>query len=77
MECVTCDFISKLLRTQKRHDSIWVEGDRLTKAANFIPPKSIRTAEYLAELYVNNIINLHGIPKEIVFDRDPLFNSHF
>ena len=76
-ERVTCDFITKLPRTLKRHDSIWVVVDRLTKAAHFIPTKSTRTAEYLAELYINNIVRLHGIPKEIVSDRDPLFTSHF
>ena len=76
-ECVTCDFITKLPRTQKRHDSIWVVVDRLTKAAHFIPTKSTRIAEYLVELYINNIVRLHGIPKEIVSDRDPLFTSHF
>ena len=63
--------------TWKRHDSIWVVVDRLTKAAHFIPTKSTRTAEYLAELYINNIVRLHRIPKEIVSDRDPLFTSHF
>ena len=76
-ECVTCDFITKLPRTQKRHDSIWVVVDRLTKAAHFIPTKSTRTTEYLAKLYINNIVRLHGIPKEIISDRDPLITSHF
>ena len=67
-ECITCDFITKLPRTQKKHDSIWVVVDRLTKVAHFIPTKSMRTAEYLARLYVDNIVKLHGIPKEIFSD---------
>ena len=73
---MTCDFVVKLPRTQKKHDSIWVVVDRLTKSAHFIPTKSTRTAEYLARLYIDNIVRLHGIPKEIFLDRDPLFTSH-
>ena len=31
----------------------------------------------LAELYVNEIVRLHGIPLSIVFDSDPRFISRF
>ena len=31
----------------------------------------------LAELYVNEVVRLHGIPLSIVFDRDPRFMSRF
>ena len=31
----------------------------------------------LADLYVNEIIRLHGIPVSIVSDRDPRFTSRF
>ena len=33
--------------------------------------------DQLAELYVNEIVKLHGIPISIVFDRDPRFTSRF
>ena len=35
-EVVTMDFITKLPRTNKQHDSIMVVVDKLTKAAHFI-----------------------------------------
>jgi hypothetical protein len=38
-EVVTMDFITKLPRTNKKHDSIMVVVDKLTKAAHFIPVK--------------------------------------
>jgi hypothetical protein len=38
-EVVTMDFITKLPRTNKQHDSIMVVVDKLTKAAHFIPVK--------------------------------------
>jgi hypothetical protein len=39
-EVVTLDFITKLSRTTKQHDSIIVVVDKLTKASHFIPVKS-------------------------------------
>jgi hypothetical protein len=38
-EVVTMDFITKIPRTNKQHDSIMVVVDKLTKAAHFIPVK--------------------------------------
>ena len=31
----------------------------------------------LAELYINEIVKLHGVPVTIVSDRDPRFTSRF
>jgi hypothetical protein len=38
-EVVTMDFITKLPRTNKQHDSIMVVVDKITKAAHFFPVK--------------------------------------
>jgi hypothetical protein len=38
-EVLTMDFITKLPRTNKHHDSIMVVVEKLTKAAHFIPVK--------------------------------------
>ncbi|KAL6141676.1 hypothetical protein ACLB2K_059964 [Fragaria x ananassa] len=35
------------------------------------------TLDKLAELYVNEIVRLHGVPESIVSDRDPRFASKF
>ena len=35
------------------------------------------TAPKLAELYIDNVFKLHGLPKAIVSDRDPCFTSIF
>ena len=34
---ITMDFVSGLSLTQKKHDSVWVIVDRLTKSAHFVP----------------------------------------
>ncbi|MCI78110.1 gag protease polyprotein, partial [Trifolium medium] len=34
-------------------------------------------AEKLTNLYIAEIVKLHGIPSSIVLDRDPKFTSHF
>jgi len=76
-EEVGMDFIVGLPRTQGGYDSIWVIVDRLTKVAHFILVKTKYTRECLAELYMERIICLHGVPKKIVSDRGTQFTSHF
>ena len=51
--------------------------DRLTKSAHFIPIRMDYPLERLAELYIEKIVSLHGIPSSIVSDRDPRFTSKF
>lgn len=56
---------------------IWVIVDRLTKSAHFVPGKSTYTASKWAELYLTEIVRLHGVPVSIVSDRDARFTSKF
>ena len=68
-EEVSMDFITGLPTTRKGNDSIWVIIDRLTKSACFIPVKTrYRPPEY-ADIYIAEIVKLHGIPKTIISDR--------
>jgi hypothetical protein len=65
------DFIVGLPLTVKNHNSIWVIVDHLTKSAHFIPVRAdYRHTDY-AELYFNQIVQLRGIPRTIVFDQGP------
>ena len=76
-EQITMDFIVGLPKTTKSHDAIWVIVDRLTKSAHFIPIKMTHSLEQLAELYVREVVRLHGVPKAIISDRDARFTSKF
>ena len=51
--------------------------DRLTKFAHFLPINVEDSLEKLAQLYVDEIVRLHGVPISIVSDRDPKFTSRF
>jgi hypothetical protein len=76
-DSIAMDFVSGLPRTTKGNDSIWVIVDRLTKFAHFIAFKTGTLVPKLAEIYVEQIVKLHGIPSSIVSDRDPRFTSRF
>ncbi|KAA0032356.1 ty3-gypsy retrotransposon protein [Cucumis melo var. makuwa] len=76
-ESVSMDFITGLPRTLRGFTVIWVVVDRLTKSAHFVPGKSTYTASKWAQLYMSEIVRLHGVPVSIVSDRDARFTSKF
>ena len=47
------------------------------KYAHFLPINVEDSLEKLAQLYVDEIVRLHGVPISIVLDRDPKFTSRF
>jgi hypothetical protein len=51
--------------------------DKLTKAAHFISVKITHKEANIDDIYMIEIARLHGIPKIIVFDKDPKFTSNF
>jgi hypothetical protein len=51
-EVVTMDFITKLPRTNKQHDSIMVVMDKLTKDAHFISLKFTHKAANIVDVYM-------------------------
>ncbi|WMV18469.1 hypothetical protein MTR67_011854 [Solanum verrucosum] len=61
----------------KKHDSIWVIIDRMTKSAHFIPVKVSHSTEDYARLYISEVVKLHGVPLTIISDRGTPFTSHF
>ena len=76
-DSISMDFVTGLPNTVRGHDSIWVVVDRLTKFAHFIPIDIKYPVSRLAEIYIQVIVKLHGVPLCIVSDRDPRFTSDF
>ncbi|XP_052483125.1 uncharacterized protein LOC128036232 [Gossypium raimondii] len=76
-ERITMDFVSGLPLSPKKKDVIWVIVDRLTKSSHFIPVRMDYSLDKLAELYISEIVRLHGVPISIISDRDSRFTSRF
>lgn len=70
------DFIDGLPKSNGQ-DSISVVVDRLTKMAHFIPLSHPYGATIVAQLFLDSVYRLHGMPKTIVTDRDKLFTRNF
>eukprot|EP00043_Microstomoeca_roanoka_P019474 m.219569 g.219569 ORF g.219569 m.219569 type:complete len:1192 (-) comp17002_c0_seq5:791-4366(-) len=75
---VSMDFLTGLPPSGvERYDTILVIVDRLTKRCHLIPTSKTATARDTADLFIKNIVRLHGMPTSIVSDRDPRFTAKF
>jgi hypothetical protein len=68
------DFVEGLPKSGGK-DTILVVVDRLTKFAHFIAWAHPFTAQSIVQLFIDQIIKLHGILVAIVTDRDRIFTS--
>jgi hypothetical protein len=73
---ITLNFIEGL-PTSHDKDTIFVVVDRLSKSAHFISLTHPFTVKIVAERFVEGVVKLHGLPKTIISDRDPIFISKF
>jgi hypothetical protein len=74
---VSLDLITALPKTKRGSTAIVVFVDRLTKMTHFVATTDTVTAEGMADIFVNTVFRLHGMPKELVSDRDTRFQSAF
>ena len=70
-------FCNGFATSPPKKDAIWVIIEKLTKSAHFIPVRADYSLEKLADLYVSEIVRLHGALLLIVLDRDSRFTSRF
>lgn len=70
------DFITHLPLSHG-YSVILVVVDCLTKAAHFGPLPTSFTEAMVAHLFTDTVVKLHDFPSSNIFDRDPIFLSHF
>jgi hypothetical protein len=70
------DFIVGLPKSGNK-SVIMVVVDRLSKYAHFCALQHPFTTTTVAQLFMDNIFKLHGMPNSIVSDRDPTFTNNF
>ena len=76
-ETVTMDLITALPKTKRGNDAIVVWVDKLSKHAHFAATTTTINAPGLAKLMYETVVRHHGIPIQIVSDRDTRFTSNF
>ena len=76
-QSISMDFIIGLPNSDG-NTQIWVVVCRLSKMAHFIalPTQAEVPTRELAKMFAKEVWRLHGLPAEIVSDRDPKFMSH-
>ena len=74
---INMDCITRIPRTRRQHDSIWVIVDTMTKSYFFLVVKTTDSVEDYAKLYINEIVRLHEVSLSIISDRGSQFTSHF
>ncbi|KAJ3684806.1 hypothetical protein LUZ61_013970 [Rhynchospora tenuis] len=70
------DFITGLPNSQGK-EVLMVVVDRLTKYSHFLPLSHPYSTASVAQVFLDNIYKLHGLPTSIISDRDPIFTSQF
>ena len=69
--------MTKLPRINSGHEMIWVIVDQFIKSAHFISANERRSTDKLGNVYVKEIVKLHGVTLTIVLDHDSRFTSRF
>jgi len=71
---IAMEFITDLPKSDE-YETILVVIDRLTKMSHWIACLKGHDARQFANLFLKGIVRLHGLPHEIITDRETIFTS--
>eukprot|EP00878_Enallax_costatus_P026134 GHUV01028017.1.p1 GENE.GHUV01028017.1~~GHUV01028017.1.p1 ORF type:complete len:413 (-),score=20.68 GHUV01028017.1:641-1879(-) len=74
-ETVTMDMITGLPETEDGNDAIMVFVDKLSKMTKIVACRTSDGAMEIAQLLIDVLVRAHGLPMNIISDRDPKFTS--
>ncbi|KAF1319498.1 Pol protein, partial [Globisporangium splendens] len=74
---VSMDFIFGLPADSSKKTGILVIVDRFSKMVHLSAVPASVTAKQTAQIFLDSVFRLHGMPTEIVSDRDPRFTAAF
>ncbi|XP_070015152.1 uncharacterized protein [Nicotiana sylvestris] len=76
-ERIAMDLICRLPLTQRKFNAVWVIVYRLTKSAHFIPVAVFYFSEQLVEIYIREIVRLHGVIVSIISNQEFAYNNSY
>jgi hypothetical protein len=76
-ESISLDLITDLPETKSGNTACVTFVDRFTKMIHIWPCKTQVSSEDMVNIFLQAVFRLHGVPREIVSDRDPRFTAAF
>jgi hypothetical protein len=76
-QSIAMDWVTDLPRSKSGKDAILTVTDRFSKMVHLIPTSKTENVEKTAKLFFEHVVKHHGLPREIVSDRDTKFTSKF
>ena len=72
-DSILMDFVMGLPLTISKKNAIWVIVDRFNKSTYFAAIHDSWNMDRWAQVYVKEVVQLHGVPRDIISDRDSRF----
>uniref|UniRef100_A0AAV1USR2 Integrase catalytic domain-containing protein n=1 Tax=Peronospora matthiolae TaxID=2874970 RepID=A0AAV1USR2_9STRA len=76
-ESISMDFVFGLPKDARKNTGILVFVDKFSKMVHLVAVPASITASGCACVFIDTIFRLHGLPRELVSDRDPRFTADF